>query len=156
MSGEAVLVVLAAGLAVAIPGLMSAIGVGMTGVAAAAVTAEDPKKFSKLFILEVLPGTQGIYGFIGGFMILIFSGVLGGTLSPEVSGLVVLAAACPAILQGFTALLQGRVATASVNAVAKRPEAFTPGMMYTVMVELYAILGLLATILLLTSPTVIP
>ncbi len=156
MVSDAVLVVLAAGLAVAIPGLMSAIGVGMTGVAAAAVTAEDPKKFSKLFILEVLPGTQGIYGFIGGFMILIFSGVLGGTLSPEISGLVVLAAACPAILQGFTALLQGRVATASVNAVAKRPEAFTPGMMYTVMVELYAILGLLATILLLTSPTVIP
>ena len=156
MVSDAVLVVLAAGLAVAIPVLMSAIGVGMTGVAAAAVTAEDPKKFSKLFILEVLPGTQGIYGFIGGFMILIFSGVLGGTLSPEISGLVVLAAACPAILQGFTALLQGRVATASVNAVAKRPEAFTPGMMYTVMVELYAILGLLATILLLTSPTVIP
>lgn len=156
MVGEAVWVVLAAGLAVAIPGLMSAIGVGMAGVAASAVTAEDPKKFSRLFILEVLPGTQGIYGFIGGFMILIFTGVLGGSLKAEVSGLVVLAAACPAIIQGFTALSQGRVATASVNAVAKRPEAFTPGMMYTVMVELYAILGLLATILLLTSPTVIP
>jgi len=141
---------------VVIPGIMSAIGVGMTGVAAAAVTAEDPKKFSKLFILEVLPGTQGIYGFIGGFMILIFTGVLGGSLNPNVAGIVILAAAVPAILQGFTALLQGRVATASVNAVAKRPEAFTPGMMYTVMVELYAILGLLATILLLTSPSVVP
>lgn len=156
LAGEEVLVVLAAGLAVAIPGIMSAIGVGMTGIAAAAVSAEDPKKFSKVFILEVLPGTQGIYGFVGGFLILIFTGMLGGTLNPNVIGIVVLAAAVPAILQGFTAYLQGRVATAGVSAVAKRPETFGQCIMYTVMVELYAILGLLATILILTSPSVIP
>lgn len=157
MAGEDVaLVALAAGLAVAIPGIMSAMGVGMAGVAAAAVTAEDPKKFSKLFILEVLPGTQGIYGFIGGFIVLIFTGLLGGGLKAGVAGIAILAAATPAILQGITAYSQGRVATAAVAAVAKKPEAFVPGMMYTVMVELYAILGLLATILILTSPGIIP
>jgi V/A-type H+-transporting ATPase subunit K len=66
-------------------------------------------------------------------------------------GLAVLAAAVPAILQGITAFSQGKVATASVSAVAKRPEVFGQGMLYTVMVELYAILGLLATILILSS-----
>lgn len=157
MAGEeAVMVVLAAGLAVVIPGILSAIGVGMTGIAAAAVSAEDPKKFSKVFILEVLPGTQGIYGFVGGFLILIFTGVLGGTLNPNVIGIVVLAASVPVVLQGFTAYLQGKVATAGVGTIAKRPETFGHCIMYTVMVELYAILGLLATILILTSPTVIP
>ncbi len=152
MVSEEVLVALAAGLAVIIPGILSAIGVGMTGIAAAAVTAEDPKKFSKLFVLEVLPGTQGIYGFVAGFLILIGTGLLGGGgLKAGIVGLAVLVAAVPAILQGFTAYLQGRVATAGVSAIAKKPETFGPCIMYTVMVELYAILGLLATILVLTS-----
>jgi len=150
--GEEVWIALAAGLAVAIPGILSAIGVGMTGVAAAAVSAEDPKKFSKLFVLEVLPGTQGIYGFVAGFLILIGTGMLGGGgLNEGIVGLAVLAAAVPSILQGFTAYAQGKVATAGVSAVAKRPEVFGQSIMYTVMVELYAILGLLATILILTS-----
>ncbi|MFB0500075.1 MAG: V-type ATP synthase subunit K [Candidatus Hadarchaeaceae archaeon] len=155
MSGlvsEEVWVALAAGLAVAIPGILSAVGVGMTGIAAAAVSAEDPKKFSKLFVLEVLPGTQGIYGFVAGFLILIGTGLLGGEgLKVGIVGLAVLVAAVPAILQGFTAYLQGKVATAGVSAIAKRPETFGQCIMYTVMVELYAILGLLATILILTS-----
>lgn len=152
LAGEEVWIALAAGLAVVIPGIMSAIGVGMTGVAAAAVSAEDPKKFSKLFVLEVLPGTQGIYGFVAGFLILIGTGLLGGgELKPGIAGLAVMAAAVPAILQGFTAYAQGKVATAGVSAVAKRPEIFGQTIMYTVMVELYAILGLLATILILTS-----
>jgi V/A-type H+-transporting ATPase subunit K len=153
---DVALIALAAGLAVAVPGIMSAIGVGMTGVAAAAATAEDPKKFSRLFILEVLPGTQGIYGFIGGFMILIFTGLLGGSLKAGMSGTVVMVAAIPVILQGFTAIPQGKVATAGVAAVSKKPEVFTASMMYTVMVEIYAILGLLATILMLTSRAIIP
>ncbi len=150
--GDEVWIALAAGLAVAIPGILSAIGVGMTGVAAAAVSAEDPKKFSKLFVLEVLPGTQGIYGFVAGFLILVGTGLLGGDgLKVGIAGLAVLAAAVPAILQGFTAYAQGKVATAGVSAVAKRPEIFGQTIMYTVMVELYAILGLLATILILVS-----
>ena len=135
-----------------IPGIFSAIGVGMTGVAAAAVSAEDPKKFSKLFVLEVLPGTQGIYGFVAGFLILIGTGLLGGGgMKAGIVGMAVLAAAVPAILQGVTAYAQGKVATAGVSAIAKRPEIFGQTIMYTVMVELYAILGLLATILILTS-----
>jgi V/A-type H+-transporting ATPase subunit K len=153
LAGEEVFVVLAAGLAVVIPGIFSAIGVGMTGVAAAAVSAEDPKKFSKLFVLEVLPGTQGIYGFVAGFLIMFvaYSTVVDKIATAPWMGLAVLAAAVPAILQGITAFSQGKVATASVSAVAKRPEVFGQGMLYTVMVELYAILGLLATILILSS-----
>jgi len=153
---EGVWVVLAAGLAIAIPGIVSAMSVSMAGVAAAAVASEDPKKAYKAFVFEVLPGTQGIYGFVAGFLIIIGAGLTtGAALKPELAGtagigLAVLAAAVPAILQGFTAYYQGKVATAGIAAIAKRPEVFAPGLMYTVMVELYAILGLLATILMLT------
>ena len=143
------LVVLAAGLAVAIPGIMAALGVAMSGVAAAAVSAEDPKKFSKLFVLQVMPGTQGIYGFVAAFLIMFV--VYPKLATTGVAGLVVLLATLPAILQGFTSYSQGKVAVAGVSAVAKRPEVFGQSMMYIVTVELYAILGLLATILFLTS-----
>ncbi|MEM2192682.1 MAG: V-type ATP synthase subunit K [Candidatus Hadarchaeales archaeon] len=148
MAGEE-LMVLAAGLAVGIPGIMAALGVGMTGVAAAAVTAEDPKKFSKLFVLQVMPGTQGIYGLVAGFLIIFVA--YQKAISAGIAGVLVLMAALPAILQGFTSYAQGKVATASVGAVAKRPEIFGKAMMYIVTVELYAILGLLATILFLVN-----
>lgn len=148
---EGVWVALAAGLAIAIPGIISAMGVSMAGVAAAAVASEDPKKAYKAFVFEVLPGTQGIYGFVAGFLIIIGAGLTTGAgVKAGIVGVAVLAAAVPAILQGFTAYFQGKVATAGISAIAKRPEVFAPSLMYTVMVELYAILGLLATILMLT------
>lgn len=155
MAGEEVWIVVAAGLSVAIPGIFAALGVGMTGVAAAAVSAEDPKKFSRLFVYQVMPGTQGIYGFVAGFLIMFvaYPAVAGKLADPATSwlGMGILAAAIPAILQGITSYPQGMVATAGVGAIAKRPEVFSQGMLYIVMVELYAILGLLATILLLTT-----
>ncbi|MFN4133168.1 MAG: permease [Candidatus Hadarchaeales archaeon] len=148
MAGEE-LMVLAAGLAVGIPGIIAALGVGMTGVAAAAVTAEDPKKFSKLFVLQVMPGTQGIYGLVAGFLIIFVT--YQKAISAGIAGALVLLAALPAILQGITSYFQAKVAIASVSAVAKRPEIFGKTMMYIVTVELYAILGLLATILFLVN-----
>ena len=148
MVGEE-LVVIAAGLAVFIPGIMAAHGVGLAGVAAAAVSAEDPKKFPKLFVLQVMPGTQGIYGFVAAFLIMFV--VYPKLATTGVPGILILLAALPAILQGFTSHTQGKVAVAGISAVAKRPEVFGQSMMYVVTVELYAILGLLATILFLTS-----
>jgi len=142
-------VALAVGLAAVIPGLVSAMSVQMVGVAAAAVTAEDPKKWSKLFVLEVIPGTQGFYGFIAGMLLLIGSGLFGGTLKAGVVGAAALVAMVPAIVQSFTAYYQGKVCLAGVSAVAKRPEAFTPSVIYAVMVETYAILGFITSFLLL-------
>ncbi|KXB02175.1 hypothetical protein AKJ44_01225 [candidate division MSBL1 archaeon SCGC-AAA261F17] len=150
MVSDLLFVVLGIGLAVTIPGFMSALGVGMTGVAAAGATAEKPGEFSRMFVLEILPGTQGFYGFIAGILIMMGTGILGGAfgLPADVTGLVVLAAAVPAILQGFTAYYQGKVATASVSAVSKTPETFGSCVIYTVMVETYAILGFLTAFLL--------
>ena len=142
---------LAAGLAIGIPGIWAGMGVGIAGVAAAAVAAEDPRKAYKAFVFQVLPGTQGIYGFVAGFLIVITTGLTAGAVVREgILGLAVLAAAVPVILQGFTSYPQGLAASAGIAAFAKRPEVFAQGLMYTVMVELYAVLGLLATILILS------
>ncbi|MEW6592708.1 MAG: hypothetical protein AB1305_03360 [Candidatus Hadarchaeota archaeon] len=149
MVSESVLVALAAGLAVAIPGLVSAASVHMVGVASAAITAEDPKKWTKLFVLEVIPGTQGFYGFIIGMLTLIGTGLFGGALKPTVVGAAALVAVLPGVVQGFTAYYQGKVCVAGVSAFSKRAEAFTPSVVYAVMVETYAILGFIASFLLL-------
>ena len=61
---------LGAAVAVLLAGAGSAIGVGVAGQAAAGVVTEDPGKFAKVLILQLLPGTQGIYGLLVGFIVL--------------------------------------------------------------------------------------
>jgi V/A-type H+-transporting ATPase subunit K len=147
---DLVLVGLAVALTVAVPGILAAMGVAMTGVAAAGLVAEDPKKFSKVFVLEVIPGTQGFYGFISGMLIMIATKML--TKQPSITegmGLTVLVAAIPAILQGFTAYYQALITTVGVSSVAKKEETFGSCVLFAIMVETYAILGFLSTFLLL-------
>ena len=109
----------------------SAKGTGMVGEAAAGLTSEDPDKSTKCLILQVLPGTQGLYGFVALFLVLSF-----------------FAACLPIMLGGWlSSIFQGRVAAASINIVAKHPEAATKGIIYCGIVEFYAILSLVATIM---------
>lgn len=75
MSLGLVFAMLGAALAAGLSGVGSAIGVGMVGRSAAGVTAEDPDKFSKLLVLQLLPGTQGIYGLLIAFMVFLKIGV---------------------------------------------------------------------------------
>ena len=70
--------ILGAALSALLAGIGSAIGVGITGRAAAGVIAEDPEKFGKVLILQLLPGTQGIYGLLIAFIALSIMGILGG------------------------------------------------------------------------------
>ena len=136
-------------LAVLLPGLGSAKGVGMVGEAAAGVVSEDPAKFGKVLILQLLPATQGIYGLLTAFMLLINIGILGGEPRFTVmKGLLYFAACMPIAIVGyFSAIAQAKASVAGVNLVAKRPEHMTKGMMFSAMVETYAIFALLISIL---------
>ncbi len=133
-------------LATILPGIGSARGVGMTGEAAAALTSEKPELFGKALILQLLPGTQGLYGFIIAFFIFLNIGNAG-----EFSeGLRLLGSALPVALTGyFSAISQGRVSTAGLQILAKKPEDSTKGILYAAMVETYAILGFVISILFL-------
>jgi len=152
------LALLGAALAVGLCGIGSSIGVSKAGQAAAGVTAEDPDKFMKCLILQLLPATQGIYGFIVGFLTLIkinaFSGFMisGAYLSTQ-GGIGILAACLPMAVSGlFSAIYQGKVAVAGIGLVAKRPEESTKGILFTAMVEMYAILALLVSVLAVLIP----
>ena len=71
---------LGSAIAVAMCCVGSAKGTGMTGEAATGVIAETPEHFSKCMILQVLPGTQGLYGIVAWFMVLNKIGVFGGSI----------------------------------------------------------------------------
>lgn len=148
------LALLGAALAVGLSGIGSSIGVGKAGQAAAGVTAEDPDKFMKCLILELLPATQGIYGFIIGFMVLIKVNAFGGLAALTTgSGIGILCACIPMALTGlFSAIHQGKVCVAGIGLVAKRPEEQGKGMLMGAMVETYALLGFLVSILAVLIP----
>ena len=141
---------LGAAVAVLLSGAGSAIGVGIAGQAAAGVITEDPGKFAKVLIMQLLPGTQGLYGLIIGFVTLAKTGLLGGTplpLDPS-TGLLVLAASLPIGIVGLiSGIHQGKTSAASIGIVAKRPEQFGKAMLLPAMVETYAILALLISFL---------
>ena len=137
-------VALAAGLA----GCGSAFGVGIAGQAAAGVVSEDPSKFAKVLVLQLLPGTQGIYGLLIAFVTLSRIGILGGTAPDPVSGMLIFAACLPIAIAGLVSgIHQGRTSAASIGIVAKKPEQFVKAMLFPAMVETYAILALLVSFL---------
>ncbi len=143
-----------AGLAAFLAGIGSAIGIGIAGRSAAGVLSEKPERYGPLFVMVVLPGTQGFYGFLGAFMVMLKLNIFGGGLSTELGvklGLSVLVACIPVAAAGFmSAIHQGKVCAAGILMAAKRPEmAFKAGVVYAVMVEMYAILGLLVTLFML-------
>lgn len=133
-----------------LPGLGSAKGVGMGGEAAAGVVTEDPGKFGKVLILQLLPGTQGIYGLLIAFIMLSNIGLLGGgyeSMSLE-KGLLYFVAALPMALVGYwSAILQARASVAGIHLVAKRPGESGKAILFAAMVETYAVFALLVSIL---------
>ena len=138
-----------AALAALLAGIGSAIGVGIAGEAAAGVITEDPNKFSKVLVLQLLPGTQGIYGLLIGFITLTQIGIMGGSSDISLAkGFLYLAACLPMAFVGlWSAVKQGQAAVASIGLVAKKPDQFGKAMIFPAMVETYAILALLISIL---------
>lgn len=153
MSTGMVLALLGAALATTLAGIGSALGVRLGGQAAAGVVSEDPDQFAKVLLLQLLPGTQGIYGLLVTFITLSRIGILGGeAITDTKTGLMYLIACLPIAIVGLvSAFYQGKTSVASIGIVAKRPDQFGKAMLFPAMVETYAILALLVSILAVTN-----
>lgn len=155
MTGLAI-AVFGAALCAALAGCGSAIGVMAAGKAAAGVTSQKPDLFGKLLVLQALPGTQGIYGFLTAILIMVRLGLLGGSpldISDTV-GWQFFFAALPMGLCGLiSGIAQGKTAVAAIHLTGKQPDAAGKGITMTALVETYAILALLISILLVFGVT---
>ena len=111
-------------------------------------------KFGKVMILQVIPGTQGLYGLVVWFFAVFRMGLLSGVL-PQLTvaqGMQYFVACLPMALGGlFSAIAQGRVAAGSINILAKKPDDWSKGMVLCITVEFYAILSLLASMLMIIN-----
>lgn len=145
--------ILGAALSAFLGGIGSAIGVGLAGQAGAGVVSEEPAKFGRVLLLQALPGTQGIYGFLGAFWVIMKTGLLGEpkTIEPF-TGLQILFACLPVAVACFlSAIHQGKVSAAGMGVVAKAPAETGKAVILAAMVETYAVLGLLVSILLING-----
>jgi F0F1-type ATP synthase membrane subunit c/vacuolar-type H+-ATPase subunit K len=228
------LALIGAGLAALLAGIGSAIGIGIAGRSATGVLSEKPERYGQMFIMVVLPGTQGFYGFLAAFLVMLNLGFFGASMlfsvdpalqadldntvisqelrqefehnmapllqyatvsveTPESEWLItdkqnrksyrikketdkdketlniygekgfpnlsetpgigvqILIACLPIAFAGLvSAIFQGKVCSGGILMAAKKPEmAFKAGVVYAVMVEVYAVLGLLVTMFML-------
>ena len=152
--GGLAIALLGSGLAVGLSCVGSAKGTGIAGEAGTGLLSEDPSKSGKVMVLQLLPGTQGLYGLVVWFFALIQMGMLNGTATDltVVEGLRYFAACMPMALGGLlSAIAQGRVAAGSINILAKKPDDWAKGIILCITVEFYAILCLLASFLMLLN-----
>ena len=133
-----------------VAGIGSARGVAIVGQVATGALTEDPGIFGKLVVLQALPGTQGIYGLLVWFFVMIFGGFFAGTANELTlaQGMLYVLACLPMMIVGYiSAIYQARVAADGVSLVAKRPEEQSKAITMAAIVETYAILALLVSIL---------
>lgn len=135
-------------IAVFLSGIGSAAGIGIVGEAAAGLVIEEPEKFGKSLVLQLLPGTQGLYGFVIGLLVMARLDV-GMSLG---EGLYLLAACLPIGFVGWkSAISQGRVSAAGISILAKNESQTTKGIIYAVMVETYALLAFVISLILVNA-----
>ena len=158
--GGMALALLGAGLAVGLSCVGSAKGTGIAGEAGSGLLSQDPSKSGKVMVLQLLPGTQGLYGMAVFFVALIRMGFMGNALAVSEAmsvqlGLQFFSACMPMAIGGLlSAIAQGRVAAGSINILAKKPDDWSKGLILCGIVEFYAILSLLCSMIMLFSLSV--
>lgn len=149
-NGGVVIASLGMALSVILSGIGSAKGVKMVGEAAAGVIIEEPHKFGKSLVLQLLPGTQGLYGFVIGLMVLL---KLDANMSLAEGFYLFMSCLPVAIIGLISAIEQAKTAVAGVAILAKNEDHSTKGIIYAVMVETYALLAFVISLILVNAVT---
>lgn len=141
--------ILGAAIAVIVSCIGSAIGVGRAGQASAALLSKQPEKFGNTLILQVMPSTQGLYGFVVAFMVLVHINAFGGmTPLTDAQGWIIFGYCMPIAIIGFlSAIMQGNVAISCINLVGKQEKQLGHAIPMLVLVEIFAIFAFIISIL---------
>jgi V/A-type H+/Na+-transporting ATPase subunit K len=134
------------GLMLALSGVGSAIGVSTGGKATLGALKKRPEAFGNYMLLSALPGSQGIYGFAGFFVI---NGRIAGLEAMTIfqGGMVLAAGLALGIVGLFSAMQQGQVTAHGIEGIASGHDVFGKTMVLAVFPELYAIVAFAATFL---------
>ncbi len=143
--------VVGAMLAVMFGGIGSAKGIRTAVSQAAGALSEKPELFGKLLVLMAMPGTQGFYGFICAITIAMRIGLIESTINvtPIVGMGLFFTGLTMGVVLWKSAMWQGEAAAAAINLTAKRPEEGGRAILMPALVETYAVVALLAAILMI-------
>ena len=132
------------GLLVGLPGCGSAMGTAIGAMTPVGALKKNPEAFGSYIVLSAVPGTQGLYGFSGFFILqdligaemtlLQGAGILGGGLGLGLAGL-------------FSGLYQGRVCANGIDSIGSGNDVFGRTLILAVFPELYAIIAFAALFL---------
>jgi len=130
----------------------SSMGITYVANVGAGVLAEDPDKFGRLLPIIAMPGTQGIYGFITAFLVWVFFLRTPQLLANPSVGFQVFLSCLPVAFACFvSAIYQGLTGTGAAALIGKRAEAGGRAIILPALVETYAVLSLIISILLLLA-----
>ncbi len=146
--------VLGAMFALVLGGIGSAWGIATAAGQGAGVLSEKPSLFGKVFLLILLPGTQGLYGMVFAFLVTSFAGIQSNLanaqkLTPGIGGALGVVGFCLGLVLLLSAKYQGDTSAAAINLVAKKEDQFGRAIILPALVETYAVFGLLVSILML-------
>ena len=142
-----VLAIVGAALAVMLTGIGSAIGMSWVQQAAAGVVSEEPEKYGKTLILQLIPSSNALYGFVVGFLIV--SQILFAGMSYTVmEGLAIIGFCLPIAVVGlFSCLGQAKVCVSGITMVGKKAELSGRALTMAVFIELFALFALIISVL---------
>ncbi|MDG6224188.1 MAG: hypothetical protein QCI82_01605 [Candidatus Thermoplasmatota archaeon] len=148
------LVFIGVAVAAGVSAIMSSLGIGIAGAAAAGVVGERPDKFGKLIIYQAMPMTQGIYGLLIAILVLNFTGLTDlniEVLKNPFIGWAALGIGIVIALSSFSAIPQGMTSASAAAAFGRNNAIFGKGMIFIVMSETLAIFGLLVALFLILA-----
>jgi V/A-type H+-transporting ATPase subunit K len=137
-----ILAYIGVGLMIGLAGIGSAYGVTITGNASVGAMKKNPDAFGNYLVLSALPGTQGLYGFLGYFLIAKY-------LVPDITmfqaSAILFAGAALGVVCLFSAIRQGQVCANGIAGIGSGYDVFGKTLILAVFPELYAIVALAAT-----------
>ena len=144
MSTSLLLAYIGVVLMVGVSGLASAVATARCGMAAVGALKKNSGAFGSYMILSALPGSQGLYGFVGYFMV---SGYICEGMPMITSVGIFGAGLLMAIVCLSSALFQAKVCANGIAAIGNGNDVMGKTLILAAFPELYAILGVAATFL---------
>ncbi len=140
-------------------GYGSCVGIGTAGVKGTGILAENPSLFSKMLMMTVLPGSQGVYGLLMAILILnkvgVISGLDEGSVVSIENGQQLMYAGVLMGISGLTSgWFQGKVVAGAMGAIARDESLMGRAIVLAVIIETYAIFGLLISVFIWNSITI--
>ncbi|MBQ7325082.1 MAG: V-type ATP synthase subunit K [Clostridia bacterium] len=141
-------------LAITFTGIGSARGVAIVGQTGSGLLTEQPDMFGKVLGLQALPMTQGIYGLLTAFFVMLLAGFFDGSFAEltMMDGVYYLVSCLPIAIVGWiSAIYQARVAASGVLLLGKQKDKLGQAITSAALVETYAIFALLITLMLVIA-----